>query len=500
MANPYEKYAAPTRESDNPYSKYKPKEKSTFDTVMSGDLGQLAFGALEAIPSLPGAPVELASWAKGVPLEGSNLENWGSQGWTKYFENLTGKKLSGPAPENEVGQSLRKLGNFIGSAALAGPTKAMAPALTSAASGYGLSEIGRKTDEAGLTGGYGEVLGGIAGGMAPGLISGQLTSGIADAPSIEALRQAKNAAYRASEAEGAIFTPAAMQRLHADVLSKAADFGFDPANEPGIEAAIKRIKDAAESPLPITLKGLDTIRKVAGNAGRDFTKPSQQELSRIVKDAIDNVADTVQPHEVLSGDAAKATELLKRARYLNQRMRLAEVIDEAGKAGKNNASVSGVGGNADNAMRQKIRDILKSKKRRAGFSKEEQAMMQQIVDGTKTQNALRWAGGFSPAKGFLPAVLAGHLASNAASGGLTGAYSAPVVLGLAGATAAKMTADAMTKANFARLSARVRAGRATPATKMQLWEAAVNEMKRRAALAGSSTGPALASTANTRSQ
>ena len=496
MANPYEKYATPAQQSDNPYVKYKAPEKGLFSDMMDSPVGQLAYGALEAVPSLPGLPVELAAWAKGIPVDQSNLKDWGSQGWINAAERATGLKLQGPAPTDEPGRFFRKAGNFLGGGAFGGPA-GMVPSLT----GFAGSEVGRLTDQSGLTGGYGELAGGILGGAAPGIVSGSLTSGIPRAPTLDALENAKNAAYKASEDAGAIFTPAAMERLQREATAAAAEHGYHPANEPGIGAALQAISDAQGQ--NVTLKGLDKIRKVAGNAGGDFTKPSQQALSKTIKNVIDNLVETVQPHEVLSGDINTARSQLQNARSLNQRLRLGEVIQEAKFQAENQASTSGVGGNADNAMRQKIKAILNSPKKRASFSPSEQRLMQQIVRGTPTQNALRWAGGFAPQKGFLPAVLAGHLATNAASGGVTGAYTLPVAVGLTGASVAKQIADGMTSRNIDRLSATVRAGRGPALTARQQANQALLELQRRAALAASSASravPGSAYTANPNNQ
>ena len=57
--------------------------------------------------------------------------------------------------------------------------------------------------------------------------------------------------------------------------------------------------------------------------------------------------------------------------------------------------MSGTGANTQNAMRQRIREILDSDKSR-GFSPEARQQMEDIVTGTWMTNAARFAGKFAP--------------------------------------------------------------------------------------------------------
>lgn len=464
-------------------------------TVMEGLPGRFGVRVAQGAMGVPGFPVD-AMVAGGnfmrrqfdLPevqsVPGTPAHDWGSEGWRKYFEQFVGKPNI-PDATSEAERVTDKAGLFVGGGLPFGPA-GLLPSATATAG----SEIGRATDKAGLTGGYGEFGGAVLGGMAPGLVRGQATSGIANAPSIAALQAAKRAAYNASEAEGAIFTPQAMDRLNNQVKQHASDFGYDPANQPGIAPVLKRLEEASTQ--NVTLKGLDTIRKVAGHAAGDFTKPSQQTLASKIKEFIDALPDNLQPGDVLAGDATKAADLINKGRYLNQRISLAKTLDEAMANAKLQAGSSGVGGNLENAMRQKIKAILTSPKRRAGFSPAERKLMEQIVTGNEgmARNALRHVGGFAPSKGFLPAalnVVAGTGGSIASGGALT-----PLALAtMGGLEGAKALGEALTRRDIARLNAMVRMGRQGGQTVQQKTNAAWLEAQRRARLARQSTLPVL---------
>lgn len=459
------------------------KQPSTIDEIMSGPVGQVGSGILEGVASLPGLPVEIASWAKGVPLEGSNLEGWGAKGWQDFARRNIGE-ISAPAPTDEIGRASRKLGGFLGGGAVAGPS-AMVPSLT----GFVGSEIGRETDKAGLTGGYGETVGGLAGATLPGLVRGQVTAGLRKAPSNDELRAAGQAAYHAADNSGVMFTPGGLSKLADSVKSAAADFGYDPALQPGIKVVLDRLDQAAQN--LTTFKGLDQVRKIANNVARDGSNPSQRSLAGSIVTKIDDFIEHAGPADVASGDTAAAQTAVRTARNLWSRLRKSEMIDEAlGKAERRAASTHS-GGNLDNATRQNIRAILDNPKKAKLFTKPERALMEKVVRGTASQNALRLLGKLSPDGSGLMSVF-----GIGATYGAGGIGAAPFLAGYV----AKNIANSLTERNIKLLSEAVRRGSpgASPQAVAEKVRLIVGEAKRRAALAGQSAAPAIPGSFNTR--
>ena len=447
---------------------------------------QIGSGAMEGLASLPGAPVEIASYLKGVPLEGSNLEGWGAKGWTDFVRRNVGE-ISAPEPTNEAERVFRKGGQFLGSGLVGGPS-AMVPSLTALAG----SEAGRATDGAGLTGGYGEVVGGIAGGLAPGLTKGQLTSGIRKAPEIDELRAKANAAYKAAENEGVIVGQGAMQKLAVDTKNTLAKEAYHPKQAPDVAAAWQVIKEAAGD--NATLQHLDKVlRGVAGNAAGSI-KPSEARLGSILVDQIDDFMDNLKPTDLKAGNSAKAVAALKEARATWAKMRKAELINDAVDKARLEAAASGTGGNLENRIRQNLKSIYTNKKRSRGFTKEEMSLMRKAIEGGSAENFLRWFGrSFSPSTGALQGL--GSLGAS----GLASVFVNPgFALVPAAGMGAKAIAEGLAGRNASRLSSTVRAGAAAPATSASRVQQLAEELNRRAMLAGQSAAPTVPATVNTR--
>lgn len=466
-----------------------------------GDIGNLAVqagsGVMEGVASLPGLPVELASWAKGVPLEGSNLEGWGAQGWTDFARRNIGE-ISAPPPTDEAQRIFRKGGQFLGGGAatggilggLRGAVAAGVPSLTA----LGGSEVGRTADQLipETTGGYGEVVGALAGGLAPGLLKGELTSGIRNAPSIDDLRAKADAAYKAADQQGVIVGQPAMQRLASDTKSMLANESFHPRQAPDVAAALDVIRKSAGN--NATFAHLDKVlRGIAGNAAGSI-KPSEARLGTMVVQQIDDFMDSLTPADLKMGDAAKAAAALKEARATWSKMRKAELIDDAVDKARLDASATGTGGNLENRIRQRLKAIYQSPKLRRGFSKPELALMRKAIEGGPVENTLRWFGrSFSPSTGALQGF--GALSAS----GMAGMFIHPV-FGLvpAAGLGAKALAEGLASRNASRVSAAVRAGAATPPTTMQRANQVMLEMQRRAKLAGQSAAPAIPGSVNSR--
>jgi len=365
----------------------------------------------------------------------------------------------------EVGGAMLPAGAAIGLGGAA--ARAIAPSVAANA-GLGLRAAGLATVGAGLGGteaairgediSTGALIGGAAGGA--GAVAGEAISrGIGKVagafnrqpkiPTLDELNTAKNAAYQAADNAGVIFTPNAVNRVKGEVVSSLTKLGYDPALQPGAAAVVNRLSGLEGQ--NVTFTGLDTLRKVASNGYIPGNKSNNKAVSEIVK-AIDNVTTNPRANDVLTGDAETAGKIIKQARELAQRSAKAEQLDYAVQSAANRAASSGSGGNVDNATRQNIRKMLE---RGRGFTPDERVAMQQVIDGTSGQNALRLAGKLSPqGNGLMLALQAG---AAGASGGAT------VPLAMAGG-AAKWAADRGTQNSVDELSRIIRAGGSRAAT------------------------------------
>jgi len=212
--------------------------------------------------------------------------------------------------------------------------------------------------------------------------------------------------------------------------------------QPGVTAVLRRLSGLKDQ--NVTLKGMDIIRRVAGNAAMQADNPSQQTLARKIIDRIDDHIDQLADDDILTGSRA-GVHHLKEARQLWGRLRRSEMVDTAAAKAELRAASTGSGGNADNATRQNVRRLLERPK---GMTAAEKNAADKVVRGTTGQNALRLAGKLSPSGNGLMAAL-----------GVGGAMVNPAI-GVAslGGMAAKSIADRMTTRNVQRLSQIIRSG------------------------------------------
>lgn len=259
----------------------------------------------------------------------------------------------------------------------------------------------------------------------------------------EQIRKQAETAYNKAEAAGVIFKPEGVKQLAHQIVADLADFGFDPALQPGVAAVIRRFQGLDGQ--NVTLKGLDVVRRVANNAAKVKDNPSQQEISRRIVDRIDDYIENVTEADVLMGNAKQGAAAMREAREAWGRFRRSQMVDTATARADLRAASTGSGGNADNATRQNVRRLIE----RPGLKPNERAAAERVVRGTPTQNALRLAGKLAPT-GVVSGVLSGG-----AGYGLAGPLG--IALPLAGA-GAKALADRMTIKNVERLSQIIRSG------------------------------------------
>ena len=123
---------------------------------------------------------------------------------------------------------------------------------------------------------------------------------------------------------------------------------------------------------------------------------SDWEAAQHVRDSIDNYIETLPDTEIVQGGAGGqqfTQAMLNHARSSWRAYAKLDQVHTALEIGSHRAAVSGTGANSQNAMRQRIREILDSENKSRGFSPETRQQMEDIVVGSWLQNASsRYAG------------------------------------------------------------------------------------------------------------
>lgn len=284
--------------------------------------------------------------------------------------------------------------SMTGGAGLAARTGAMA----TEGAGYGaLGALGHDQDVA-----TGAALG--AGAGAVGNVAGEaIATGVGKAaglfnkkppvPETEELFRRGEAAYQRADQAGLVIKPEGIQRLAAEVKSDLANNAYDPALAPKIKVVLDRLDELSQG--NVTLKGVDTLRKIA-NANVDPGNAFEAKLSGDVVRRIDDFLDNLDATHVLMGNKTEGVMALREARQNWAMARKSEIVEDAVERATLQAQSAGSGGNIDNALRQQFKDILKNPKRSRGFTEDERDAMRQIVAGTTPQNLARLLGKLSP--------------------------------------------------------------------------------------------------------
>lgn len=280
------------------------------------------------------------------------------------------------------------------------------------------------------------------GGTGAGLATALLTGGkgglrerrVPNEHLVQQARQAKTAAYQATEQAGVRYSPQAFDGLVNEVGAALAQGGVNQMRHPRAVSMYQDMdKLRGQSP---SLTELDQLRQVVARDVAGATDQAERHFGKIMMGKIDEFVDVADPSMVTAGDPQQAAQLIRAAREANQRYRKLETVTNAVTKAERRAASTGSGGNADNQIRQNIRGIMDSERKSRGFSSDELGKMDEVVRGTKTQNALRLAGKLSPQGNGLMAAL-----------GLGGVMASPAFAGpalLAGAVA-KPLAERMTR-------------------------------------------------------
>lgn len=368
---------------------------------------------------------KLAGWANGTGTEAERQRTAEAQmrGGSATTVAEIGGAIATPVLAARAGASLPRI-----AASVPGVTGTVARSGLAAVEGAGYGALSASGHDQDI--GEGALMGAIFGGA--GNAAGEAVATGArkvagafnakpNIPTMDELSTAARQAYDAADNAGVIFTPQATGRLQSEIVQTLTDTGFDPALQPGAAAVIRRLQDLQGQ--NVTLKGLDTLRKVASGGYLPGNKSNNAAVSAIVN-SIDDLVGNTQAGEVLSGNATAGAEALKTARDLWSRMSKANAVTEAAARGELNAAAAGSGANRENASHQAMKSLRNSKSAIRGFTPDEHEALLQAITGTPDQNALRLVGKLSPT-----GIVSGALSSGAGyqMGGPVGAVAAPAV-------------------------------------------------------------------------
>lgn len=121
-------------------------------------------------------------------------------------------------------------------------------------------------------------------------------------------------------------------------------------------------------------------------------------FGKVIIKEIDNLIDNASPQMMAQGDPAAAAALMDRARNANKAYKATESVMEKLDRAERQALKTGKGKNQDNALRQKIDELINQKDGKF-YKAQPQSVrdkMDEIVRGTTGRNLARDIGQFAP--------------------------------------------------------------------------------------------------------
>lgn len=212
-------------------------------------------------------------------------------------------------------------------------------------------------------------------------------------PSLETLRDSKNAAYEAFEKAGGnikVKMDDVIRDIEDEIVKNENMFlsyipGLD-ANKP-VDEFLKTVRSFKGKEFNIT--ALDKLKSSTyanyKNSGFD---PRVNVLRNKLDDAIENASTKS------GGDDAQA--LLNQARASNRTYKKVELFDEVMEKAELQTAATGSGGNIVNKYRQALTKIVTDKNKSRAFDEQELQLMKSIIDGKTSDNVLRLVGKLSP--------------------------------------------------------------------------------------------------------
>ena len=314
-------------------------------------------------------------------------------------------KMSGAIqPEtDDVGkQVVRRIGQEVGAALPFGMTRPIATAASAIGSGLG----GAVAEQVAPGNPYAEFAGQVIGGAGVAGAAGAVRKSggkpvTSKAMSGDELELAKRDAYKVVDDLGVKYTPQGLGQMANDIAAATAK--ASPIRHPKAVSMVQDIKEWVKNGMSLT--ELDQLRQQVRLEVIRSGDEAEGAWGEAILDEIDNFIAKAGPGQVTAGIGADGNKAILTARELNTRWRKTELIEDAlYKANMRNEAADS--GNITAKIKQAFNSILLDKKKRASYSADEIADMENVVKTGNGEKVLRLIGGLSPNGNGLKSLLA----------------------------------------------------------------------------------------------
>lgn len=254
------------------------------------------------------------------------------------------------------------------------------------------------------------------------------------APSVENLKSESRKIYKDLDDAGVTVNQEQYADLVDNINQDVVKEGHHPKLTPKVQGALDAMTEKVGEPMKVS--EIETMRKIAGHA-KSSMEQSEARLGARMQDHIDDFMDKQE-----GPDMPKARNLWGRARR-------ADMIDEAMQKAANQAS------GFENGIRTQLRSLTNNKKKMKGFSKEDKAAIDKVVQGGRMENLFKLGGKFGFSEGQRTNALMSIVGAGA--GGVAGGWLGAIAVPAIGQVSMKL-AQRLTKSNSEMANAIVRSG------------------------------------------
>lgn len=392
-----------------------------------GDVGELISQVSDKVGVPQSLRSALATVGQAVPFV-AGLRGPTSGQLNQQVENVTGPLYK---PQTGVGQAFDTAAQ-LAPALIGGPETLGAKLAARVAAPTAAIEATRQVTDSP----YAQAGAGIVGAIAGHRLTGPPAA--TTRPSPEQVVEAGVEKLRSPEIAAVKIKSQSVEQLSDSIANELRREKLNPTLAPGTTSLVGELK------VPINnlhdLESIDTVRrrlsKIAGNplAGEDSA------AATLAIKRIDKYTENLPQSHLLSGNAKAAVRALLEGRADYAHGMSAGRIAERIRNAELQADSTHSGGNFNNAMRQKLRPLLTSKKQGRGLSEEDLSLVETAVTGSRAGNALRATGKLFGGGGGL------GMMTSSAIGGLFGGPVAAMALPAA-AYATKRAGDIITRRN-----------------------------------------------------
>lgn len=218
-------------------------------------------------------------------------------------------------------------------------------------------------------------------------------------PTRQELENAARAGYKKAEGLRVSFKAAPIQRWAAATIDDLNQRSQIAENYPEVHRLLEKLAnpkiaaDADPSTAHVTLGVINELHKELGRLAGN-PDPGKSAAAYRVQKSLDDFHSSLTPDDLFSGLATpqEAARILKEARANRAAAFRAETIDDLQKTISRRTAAAGSGQNFDNQTRQKLTNLLESRKKSRGLNADEVQAIDDVIEGRISQNVLRYFG------------------------------------------------------------------------------------------------------------